>query len=202
MRIAAALVCTLLATTAIAQEPEKKFEITPEVQAQLDVWKKTVAEWAADPKVVAAVAEQNKKGPVEGLDNKKWKALRRRSPEVEAYQTNVAAKQLAEKSKASNGIVSEAFLNAQKGEKVAFLEKTSSYLHAGSPKFDLPFQKLQTWQGKPEFDESSQAYAVQVSVPVLDPKNPKQAIGVLVVGINLTQVANPKPPAPAPAPAK
>ncbi|MBP8301693.1 MAG: hypothetical protein KA020_15090 [Planctomycetes bacterium] len=202
MRIAAALVCTFLATTAIAQEPEKKFEITPAVQAQLDVWKKTVAEWAADPKVVAAVEEQNKKGPLEGMDNKKWKALRRRSPEVEAYQTNVAAKQLAEKSKASNGIVSEAFLNAQKGEKVAFLEKTSSYLHAGSPKFDQPFQKLQTWQGKPEFDESSQAYAVQVSVPVLDPKNPKQAIGVLVVGINLTQVASPKPPAPAPAPAK
>ena len=69
-------------------------------------------------------------------------------------------------------------------------------------RFDQPFQKLQTWQGKPEFDESSQAYAVQVSVPVLDPKNPKQAIGVLVVGINLTQVASPKPPAPAPAPAK
>jgi hypothetical protein len=202
MRIAAAFAAVLLAVTATAQETEKKFEITPEVQAQLDVWKKTVAEWAADPKVVAAVAEQNKKGPLEGMDNKKWKTLRRRSPEVEAFQSNTAAKQLTEKSKASNGVVSEAFLNAGKGEKVAFLEKTSSYLHAGNAKFDQPFQKLQAWQGKPEFDESSQTYAVQVSVPVLDPKNPKQAIGVLVVGLNLTQIASPKPPAPTPAPGK
>ena len=49
----------------------------------------------------------------------------------------------------------------------------------------------------PEDLESSQAYAVQLAVPVLDPKDPKQAVGVLVVGLNVTQMASPKPPAPA-----
>lgn len=197
MHIASLLTAALLVMNVAAQEPEKKFEITPAVQQQIDGWKKTVAEWTVDPKVMAAVVDQNKKGPLEGMDNKKWKTLRRRSPEVDVFTTNDAAKQLEAKSKATNGVVSEAFLNAQKGEKVAFLEKTSSYLHAGSPKFDLPFEKLQPWQGKPEFDESSQTYAVQISVPVMDPKDPKKAIGVLVVGLNLTQMANPKPPAPA-----
>ena len=197
MRIAIPFVLALLAAPVAAQEPEKKFEITPAVQQQLDDWKKTIVEWATDPKVLAAVAEQNKKGPLEGMDNKKWKTLRRRSPEVDVFTTNDAAKELAAKAKATGGIVSEAFLNGAKGEKVAFLEKTSSYLHAGSPKFDQPFQKLQPWQGKPEFDESSQAYAVQLAVPVIDPKDPKQAVGVLVVGLNVTQMASPKPPAPA-----
>jgi hypothetical protein len=197
MKLAVSLVLALLAVPAVAQEPEKKFEITPEVQQQIDAWKKTVAEWAQAPAVVAAVVDQNKKGPIEGMDNKKWKTLRRRSAEVDAFTTSDAAKEIAAKAKTTNGVVSEAFLNAQKGEKVAFLEKTSSYTHAGSPKFDTPFTKLESWQGKPEFDESSQTFAVQVSVPVLDPKDPKKAIGVLVVGLNLTQMASAKPPTPA-----
>lgn len=196
MRIALLTAILFGASFATAQD-EKKFEITKEVQQQIDGWKKTATEWAADPKVVAAVVAQNAKGPIDGMDNKKWKTLRRRAPEVEAFTSNDAAKVLATNTQATQGVVSEAFLNAQKGEKVAFLEKTSSYLHAGSPKFDQPFQKLENWQGKPEFDESTQTYAVQIAVPVLDPKNQKQAIGVLVVGLNLTVMANPKPPAPA-----
>ena len=42
------------------------------------------------------------------------------------------------------------------------------------------------WQGKPEFDESSQIYAIQLSVPVLAEGKP---IGVLVVGVNLEKIA-------------
>ena len=68
---------------------------------------------------------------------------------------------------------------------MAFVEKTSSYIHNGQPKFDVPFSSGKAWQGKPEFDESSQAYAVQVSVPVLAEGKP---IGVLVVGVNLEKV--------------
>jgi hypothetical protein len=41
------------------------------------------------------------------------------------------------------------------------------------------------WQGKPEFDESSQTFAIQVSVPVVDAGSP---VGALVVGINLTRL--------------
>jgi hypothetical protein len=79
----------------------------------------------------------------------------------------------------------EAFLNAAQGEKVAFVEKTTSYLHKGQQKFDVPFTTGNAWQGKAEFDESSQTYAIQISVPVMAEGKP---VGALVVGVNLTHL--------------
>lgn len=201
MRAFGSWLCAVALVVACApaqqQDQEKKFEITAEMQKGIDGWKATIANWAKDKVVVDAVTTQNAAGPIAGMDNKAWKALRRRSPEVQVFLDNAAAKKLGEFAKQTEGIVSEAFLNAKSGEKVAFLEKTSSYIHAGSAKFDKPFQKLESWQGTPEFDESSQTYAVQIAVPVLDPKDAKKAIGVLVVGLNLTEIGKPKPPAPA-----
>ncbi len=192
--VAALLV--LLPSIASAQDAPKKFEITPVLQKQLDAWKAQAAKWAADPEITTAVAEQNGKGPIAGMDEKKWKGLKRRSADVEAFQKNPAGKSLAAFAATTHGIVSELFLSAQKGEKVAFLEKTTSYVHAGRPKFDVPFTKATAWQGEPEFDESTQTYALQIAVPVFDPKDAKQPIGVLVVGINITQLV--KAPAAAP----
>lgn len=178
-----------------AQEPQKKFTITAEVQQQIDAWKTQAKTWAADKTIVECVTAQNGKGPIDGMDEKKWKTLKRRSPEIEAFQKNPAAQAMAKAASTTNGLVSEMFLSAAKGEKAAFLEKTSSYIHAGKAKFDVPFAKLAAWQGEPEFDESTQTFAIQLAVPVLDPKDAKKAVGVLVVGINLTELA--KPPAPA-----
>ncbi|MBI4593818.1 MAG: hypothetical protein HY728_06335 [Candidatus Rokubacteria bacterium] len=159
------------------------FEITPGVQTELDKQKQVVAGWAADPVIANAVKEQNVKGPMAGMDNPKWKTTRRSDPVVKAYQANPAGQYLKAKLDASGGAFSEAFLNGGKGEKVAFFEKTTSYIHAGSAKHDVPFSSGKSWQGKPEFDESSQTYALQISVPVMDGGKP---IGSLVVGVNLT----------------
>lgn len=197
-RILAALAAACIATIAVAQD--KKFEITPQLQQQIDAWKTKAAAWASEPAVVQAVLEQNQKGPLAGMDNQKWATLRRRSPEVTAFQQSAAGKLLAKLAAASQGIVSEAFLNAQKGEKVAFVDKTSSYVHAGKAKFDVPFQQGKSWQGAPEFDESSQTYCLQVSVPVVqevkvEGKTERRTIGVLVVGLDLAnlQAATPAP---------
>jgi hypothetical protein len=81
-------------------------------------------------------------------------------------------------------IYPEAFLSGAQGEKVAFIEKTTSYIHKGSAKFDVPFGG-KAWQGQPEFDESSQTHQIQVGVPVV---SGGKSIGVLVVGINLTKL--------------
>jgi hypothetical protein len=200
-RLIAAAALFLVAGSVTAQDT-KKFEVTPELQKQIDEWKTTVAKWAADPVVVQAVVDQNKKGPIEGMDNKKWSTLRRRSEEVTGFQNCPAGKQLAGLVNGSNGIVCEAFLNAAKGEKVAFVEKTSSYFHAGKSKFDVPFTQHKSWQGAPELDESSQTYSLQVSVPVVvktkveGQEAPKEdVVGVLVVGLNLAtlQAARPAP---------
>ena len=82
----------------------------------------------------------------------------------------------------SRGAIVKAFLSAARGEKVAFAEKTIYYLHAGMAKFDVPFKTGKPWQGQPDFDESLQAYAIQISVPVLAEGKP---IGVLVVDVSL-----------------
>ena len=141
------------------------------------------ATWAANPVILNAVLEQNRKGPMPGVDNAKWKVIRRSDPVVTAFQSGPAGVFLKAKLAESGGAVSEAFLNAAKGEKVAFVEKTTSYLHRGSAKFDAPFTSGKAWQGPAEFDESSQTYAIQISVPVLAEGKP---VGVLVVGVNLT----------------
>ncbi len=162
-----------------------EFMMTPAIQSQLDKQKTLIATWAANPIVVQAVEKQNQIGPLPGMDNAKWKLIRRSDALINEFQTNAAAQYLKSMQAKSKVAISEAFLSAAKGEKVAFIEKTSSYIHQGQAKFDLPFTTGKAWQGKPEFDESTQTYAIQIAVPVLSASKP---IGVLVVGINLSQL--------------
>lgn len=173
-------VMALIATTAYAG-----FEMTPAVQAELDKQKTVVATWVASPVIVNAVLEQNRKGPIAGMDNAKWKVTRRSDAIVTGMQTNSAGQFLKGKIEESKGLFSEAFLSAARGEKVAFFEKTTAYIHVGAAKFDVPFNTGKAWQGKPEFDESAQTYQIQISVPVL---HEAKFIGVLVVGVSLTQL--------------
>ena len=162
-----------------------KFDVTPPIHAALDKQKTLIAAWASDPVIVNAVKAQNAKGPIIGMDNPKWKSIRRTDPLIAEFQSNEPAVFLKSKVDAGQNIYSEAFLSAAAGEKVAFVEKTSSYLHKGTPKFDVPFTTGAAWQGSPEFDESSQTYAIQLSVPV---SAEGKIIGVLVVGISLSQL--------------
>ena len=181
----AVLVALATALTATAGFPQAKFEITPGMQAELDRQKTVIAGWAANPTIVNAVLEQNKRGPIAGMDNPKWKQTRRSDAVVVGFQSNAAAQFLKAKVEDAKGTNNEAFLSASHGEKVAFIEKTTSYIHVGQGKFDVPFGTGKSWQGQPEFDESSQTYAVQISVPVLADGKP---IGALVVGVNLTHL--------------
>jgi hypothetical protein len=161
------------------------FEMTPATQAEIDKHKTVISGWATDPVIVSAVKAQNGKGSIPGMDNPKWKTIRRSDAVVKAFQDNPAGKMLSAKLAAGGGVYAEAFLNAAQGEKVAFVEKTTSYIHLGQPKFDVPFTTGKAWQGKPEFDESAQTYQLQISVPVLaDGKS----IGALVVGVSLAQL--------------
>jgi hypothetical protein len=160
-------------------------DITPGMQKEIDKQVEVVKGWAGDAAVVKAVLAQNEKGPIAGMDNAKWKTIRRSDAVVKEFQGNPAGQYLAQKVKESNEAFSEAFLSAAQGEKVAFVEKTTSYIHKGQPKFDVPFGSGKSWQGKPEFDESSQTHQVQVSVPVMSGGKP---VGALVVGLNLTKL--------------
>lgn len=179
MKFVAMMVVALIAGVTSAQA----FEMTPAIQAELDKQRAITATWAATPVIVNAVVEQNRKGPIPGMDNARWKNTKRSDPVVTAFQTNSAGQFLKAKVEESKGVFTEAFLSGAQSEKVAFFEKTTWYIHKGMPKFDVPFTTGKAWQGKAEFDESAQTYQVQISAPVVQEGRP---IGVLVVGVNLS----------------
>jgi hypothetical protein len=160
------------------------FELTPAMQKEIDKQVEVVKGWAANPLIVKAVVAQNGKGPLAGMDNAKWKTVRRSDELVKGFQSCEAGQFLKQKLADSGELFSEAFLSGAQGEKVAFAEKTSSYIHKGAAKFDVPFGG-KNWQGQPEFDESSQTHQLQVGVPVLSEGKP---IGVLVVGLNVSKL--------------
>lgn len=182
------------------EEPRPGRPVPPAVQTQVEDWQRRAAALAAEAELIDATAVQNRRGPIPGMDNARWKALRRRSPEVQAFQESVAGKRLAAWLKESRGCAVEAFLNGSRGEKVAFAEKPTSYLHAGREKFDVPFRTGKPWQGAMSFDESSQAYVIQVGVPVFGPGvggAPGPVTGVLVVSLDIGMLeAQARPPAP------
>jgi len=161
------------------------FEITPAIQKELDRKIEVVKGWAANPVIVKAVEEQNAKGPIAGMDNAKWKLLRRSDDIVKALESNEAGKFLKKKLDESNEEFVRAFLNGSHGEKVGFSEKTIAYLHKGQAKFDAPFSTGKPWQGSPEFDEPTKTHDIQVAVPVMSGGKP---IGVLIVGVSLTKL--------------
>ncbi|MFQ5882411.1 MAG: methyl-accepting chemotaxis protein [Candidatus Methylomirabilales bacterium] len=158
------------------------FEITPAVQREIQRQIGLVQEWAANPILIRAVEEQNKRGPLPGMDRARWHALEPSDPLLLSFQQSETGRFLKAKLGPANGTYTDAFLNAAHGEKVAFVTKTSNYVHAGMSKFERPFHTRRPWQGVPEFDESCQRYSIQVSVPVLSNKRP---IGVLTVGLDL-----------------
>jgi len=155
------------------------FAVMEEIQKNItwQVW--NANGWAASPVVVEAVLAQNAKGPIPGMDNAKWGTVPESDPIVQGFINNEAGKFLTAEMAGTNGICVSAFLSAAQGEKVAFTDKTGSYIHKGSDKFDVPFTTGKNWQGKPELE--GKVYIIQISVPVLSEGKP---IGALVVDVD------------------
>jgi len=175
----------VLATLGLAGSVQA-FELTAPMQKELTRQAESVRALAANPALVKAVLEQNEKGPIEGMTNEKWKSVRRTDDLVKGFVKSDAGKLLGQKVEGSDGLWVRAFLSAAKGEKVAFTEKTISYLHAGQPKFDVPFSTGKAWQGPPELDTVTETHDVQIAAPILSGGKP---VGVLTVGVNLNRLA-------------
>jgi hypothetical protein len=174
----------LIATSlALAAAPLAFGQLDPTVQTKVDAKLKDVKAWAADPAVVSAVKAVNATplADLAGMNQDKWKALSVLDPIVRGFSKNPTAEFLKAKKDAA---VSEAFVSAADGTKVAFLSKPSNWSHKGKPKHDEPMAG-KNWQGSVEVDESTGLQQVQVAVPVLDGDKP---IGSLVVGLSLSKL--------------
>jgi hypothetical protein len=172
------MLSTFLVTGAFAAET-----LTAEQQTALTKQVEELKKLASDPKVVEAVKAVNTAALADYKDmtQDKWKELPVLDPKVRYFSKTPLAEYLKTK---KNDMMTEMFVSAADGTKVAFLSKTTNWSHKGKPKHDDPMAG-KTWQGSVEMDESTGAKSIQVSVPVMDGG---KAIGSMVTGFSTTKL--------------
>ncbi len=174
-----AVICILLVSPAYAEKaPDSVKKIIPEIQKM-----------AANPVIVDAVKAQNAKNI--SLDDIKkrdaaWRKVTGVDDFMNALLSNPAAAEMLKFEKSKPYYI-ELFLMDNQGANVAMTNKTSDYWQGDEAKWQKSFNggKGGTHLGDVEFDESAQAYLVQVSVSVMDGG---QAIGAVTVGVNLDEL--------------
>jgi len=136
--------------------------------------------------LVSAVKAQNASGltlaAIQDKDNK-WKATSGLDAFMKSLLNNAAAKELASIEKSQPYFV-ELFLMDNQGANVAMTNKTGDYWQGDEAKWKVPFTGV-THISDVKFDESAQAYLVQISVPV---KSADKVIGALTIGINVDEL--------------
>jgi len=161
-------------------------DVPPEVQKVIPI----VKAWGEDPALVAAVRERNAQSTsltdVQAKD-REWQAATGVTPFMESLIKNAAGTRLVELETSSPWYF-EVFLMDQLGANVAMTNKTSDYWQGDEAKFTESFKNGvgAVHVSEAKFDESAQAYLIQVSVPVMDEG---KAIGALTVGVNLDELA-------------
>lgn len=149
----------------------------------------TLETWGHSPALVAAVKAQNSQNltltQIKERD-KKWRSNSTISSFMNSLMHNDAAKQLLKFEKSEPYFV-ELFLMDNQGANVAMTNKTSDYWQGDEAKFTQTYKqgKGAVHVGDVEYDDSTLAYLVQISVPVVDHS---KVIGALTIGINLDEL--------------
>ncbi|MFW2373752.1 MAG: hypothetical protein ACN4GM_11575, partial [Gammaproteobacteria bacterium] len=144
--------------------------------------------WAKDTTLIDTIKQQNMKAV--SLDEIKkqdevWMETSAVNDFMQLLMNNKAAQKL-KGFEATKSYYLELFLMDNQGANVAMTDKTSDYWQGDEAKFQKTFAgQGAVHVGKVKFDDSSQAYLVQVSVPVIDGGVP---IGALTVGVNLDEL--------------
>lgn len=151
--------------------------------------KSTLAAYGSDPVIIVAVKAQNSLG--KSLDeikttDKKWQSTAGIDDFMESLMNSEGGKHLT-KVLESQKYFAEIFVMDNQGANVAQTGKTSDYWQGDESKFKKSFAggKGAVFIDEVEFDDSSQAYLVQVSVPVMDGG---VAIGAITFGIDVEAV--------------
>lgn len=170
----------LVAAAAWAEQAPKKI---------VDLANTTLAAYGTDPVIVAAVKAQNAKGAtladIKVMDEK-WMGHAGLADYMQALMNNECGQHLRDIQK-SFGYIAEIFAMDNQGANVAMTDKTSDYWQGDEAKFKKSFAegKGAVFVDQVKFDDSTQAYLVQVSVPVMDGG---QAIGAVTFGIDVDKV--------------
>jgi len=158
-------------------------------QKVVDLANTRLAALGTDPVIVAAVKSENSKG--KSLDqikakDKEWKATAGIVDYMQALMDSECGKHIAG-IQGSAPYYAEVFVMDNQGANVAMTDKTSDYWQGDEAKFKKSFNggAGAVFVDEVEFDDSTQAYLVQVSVPV---KDGGTVIGAITFGIDIDKI--------------
>jgi hypothetical protein len=143
----------------------------------------------SDPVIVAAVKAENAKGKTLAeikTRDAEWQKTAGVDAGMKALMDNECGKRL-QKLQAELSYLGETFVMDNQGANVAMTDKTSDYWQGDEPKFTESFAagKGAVHLSEVKFDDSSQSYLVQVSVPVRDGAT---VIGAITFGVDVEKV--------------
>jgi hypothetical protein len=143
----------------------------------------------SDPIIIEAVKTENAKGKtmdeIKAMDER-WGNTAGVADFMRALMDSACGRHIRELQK-SQPYFAEIFVMDNQGANVAMTDKTSDYWQGDEAKFQKSFNNGAgaVFLDAVEFDESTNTYLVQISVPVRDGG---KAIGVITFGINMEQV--------------
>jgi hypothetical protein len=155
------------------------------VEAKLPALRKITT----DPVIIKSVKEQNAKkitmDAIQKLD-KQWIASPGVTEFMKPYLENKCTDALKQDVKDITAMV-EAFVMDDQGGLVCTIFKTSDYWQGDEDKWQKSFLggKGADFIDKAQFDDSSQVYSIQVSLPIMEKD---RAIGAITVGLALDKL--------------
>jgi cell fate (sporulation/competence/biofilm development) regulator YmcA (YheA/YmcA/DUF963 family) len=158
-------------------------------QKVVDLANSELAKLGTDAVIVTAVKEENAKGKtldeIKAMDEK-WKATPGIVDYMQALMDSDCGKHLREIQSGAD-YYAEIFVMDNQGANVCMTDKTSDYWQGDEAKFKESYKDGQgaVFVDEVEFDDSTQAYLVQVSVPV---KEGADVIGAVTIGIDVDKV--------------
>ncbi len=150
---------------------------------------KLIERWGKDPAIIKSIISQNEKkvtlSEIQAID-KTWMAATGISDFMKDLMNNPSSQRL--KHLARSPIYSEVFVMDDQGALVALTKKTSDYWQGDEAKWQKAFNegKGGTFVDKPQYDKSTDAILIQVSLPIKN--NGGTAIGTITVGLNLDRL--------------
>lgn len=158
--------------------------VSPALQRIIKTRLTILQRYASDPLIVKAVQEAN----AQPKDQDEIKRIDQAWIEgtntdfIEKTLNSNVSRFLRKKVRSNKMLYTEAFLCDRQGSTLGAFPKTSDYYQGDEAKFTACYDKGngKVFTGSLEFDESSAAHSVQISVPIADAG---QCIGVLVMGL-------------------
>ncbi len=172
-----------LTVAALAQMP-------PDGVAQLQKVDRLMPELrrlASDPEVVRAVRAQNaRRVPLATIrqQDAEWTSSMALTPLKQRLLDSTCSQALRRHHARLGRVLAEAFAMDDQGALVGATRRTSDYWQGDEPKWRVAYDggRGGELRESPFFDESSQAYVIQVSLPVRDGS---RVIGALTLGLSL-----------------